>query len=221
MAEDLRVCLRCGQCCLNSSPSLQIKDLFLVRDGRLKWSSLYTLRKGELVWDNVAGVYRKINKELIKIREAENGGCIFYNHGTKSCSIYDCRPSQCVALFCKDTSEFERIYNSPKLRRKDIIIDRVVLGLIEKHEQKCAYSDMESLVKRIPSEGERAINGIMEILRFDTELRPFICKKLGVDPSHLDLIFGRPMIETISVFGLKVEREPDGSFLLTTLDKGK
>jgi len=45
-----------------------------------------------------------------------------------------------------------------------------------------------------------------------------IPEKLGVDSDEIDLILGRPLTETIIMFGLKVIREPDGSFLLTLLD---
>jgi len=53
---------------------------------------------------------------------------------------------------------------------------------------------------------------LLEILRYDYELRPFISKKLGLPSDEMDFIFGRPLIQTIMMFGLQVIREPDGSF---------
>jgi hypothetical protein len=45
-----------------------------------------------------------------------------------------------------------------------------------------------------------------------------IPERLSVDSDEMDLILGRPLTKTIVMFGLKVVREPDGSFFLTVLD---
>ena len=49
------------------------------------------------------------------------------------------------------------------------------------------------------------------------QIRPFISKKLDMDPNTMDLYFGRPLIKTISMFGLQVELKPDGTFFLTMI----
>jgi hypothetical protein len=41
------VCLRCGECCQNSSPSLLLADLPLLQQEKLTWNEVYTLRPGE------------------------------------------------------------------------------------------------------------------------------------------------------------------------------
>ena len=46
-------CIRCGECCLRSSPSLQITDAPLVYEGPIKRVDLYTIRVGELVQNNI------------------------------------------------------------------------------------------------------------------------------------------------------------------------
>ncbi|MBW1701584.1 MAG: hypothetical protein JRJ50_05575 [Deltaproteobacteria bacterium] len=70
----------------------------------------------------------------------------------------------------------------------------------------------------IEKEGEKAVERILELLRFDHHIRTFTTKKLGIDSGETDFYFGRPVTQTITMFGLQVVREPDGSFFLTILD---
>ena len=212
-------CTRCGECCLRSSPTLQMQDLDLVKRGIIKKRDLYTIRKGELVNDNINEGLTITPRELIKIREqakGEKGGCIYYDEVEKACTIYEQRPVQCVAMKCWDEKDFLRVYESPKPRRVDIVRDKILLRLIEEHEMKCSYSIIETYVRQIDFTGEKVLEKILELLRFDYHLRPFMSEKLGLDPGETDLFFGRPLIHTIRMFGLKVTREPEGSFLLTT-----
>jgi hypothetical protein len=53
-------------------------------------------------------------------------------------------------------------------------------------------------------------------LKFDYKIRLLISERLDIDSVEMDFILGRPFTETITMFGLKVTREPDGSFFLTT-----
>jgi len=111
------------------------------------------------------------------------------------------------------------VYSGPKASREHVIRDGVLLGLIKEHEKKCGYARLEHLVRQIESEGERAVEEILELLKFDHHLRPLVAKKRGVDPDETDLIFGRPLVDTISQFGLRVIQQADGSFFLTTMGK--
>ena len=209
-------CIRCGQCCLGSSPSLQLQDGPIVREGRIKRTALFTIRVGETVRDNIEGVLRITNEEIIKLKEREDGGgCIYYDERAKGCRIYDHRPVQCETLACWDASPFLRAYEGPKATRKGIIEDRLLLELTARHEEECGYYKLEGLVKAISQEGERAVAKILDMLRFDFTLRPFVARKMALDLAEMDFIFGRPLIQTIGRFGLKVTREADGSFLLT------
>ena len=182
-------------------------------------ANLYTIRVGELVRDNIHETLSIANEEMIKIRETEAGkGCIYYDPDGKACTIYDHRPAQCAALACWDVSEFMRVYKCLKAARKDIVRDKVLLGLIEKHEEKCGYQAVEDCVNRIELEGEKSVNQLIALLKFDYHLRPFVSEKLGIKPTHADFLFGRPLTVTITMFGLKVTKEPDGSFFLTALE---
>ena len=109
-----------------------------------------------------------------------------------------------------------QIFEGPKLAREIVVHDETIRGLIEAHEKRCSYELLESFVKQIECEGEETVRRIMEILRFDFHLRPFVSRKLGVDEGEMDFLFGRPMVDTIGMFGMKVVREPGGTFFLTT-----
>ena len=210
-------CIRCGKCCLSSSPTFQKKDVTLLRNGHIAKDSLYTIRAGELVWDNVTGELKTIDQEVIKIREKGDGGCVYYDAENRSCTVYEHRPIQCAAMACWDESEFMRVYEEPKAERTDIVHDSILLRLIEEHEDRCSHLKLHQYARDIKEKGEEAVQGILELLRFDYHFRPFVSKKLGINTGHLDLLFGRPLVKTVEMFGLKVTREPDGSFFLTML----
>jgi hypothetical protein len=101
--------------------------------------------------------------------------------------------------------------------RKQLIKGQVLLGLMEEHERRCGYGLLEKLVEEIESKGEEAVEQILDLLRFDYHLRPFVADKLGLNPEEMDFFFGRPLTETIFMFGLQVDQGPDGSFILTKI----
>ncbi|MEW6665986.1 MAG: YkgJ family cysteine cluster protein [Thermodesulfobacteriota bacterium] len=212
-------CVRCGECCLKSSPTLQVEDLPLIENGWLPKKSLLTIRKGEMVRDNIRGTLTLTDREMIKVRERKGAGrgCLFYDDQGKACRIYSHRPLQCAVLKCWDTKEFMRVFEGPKLARASLIHDETLRGLLDVHEKRCSYRLLESCVRDIPKRGEEAVKRVMELLRFDFHLRNLVCTKLGIDEGEMDFLFGRPMVDTIVMFGLKVVQEPDGSFLLTTV----
>ena len=210
-------CIRCGECCIQSSPTLQVQDLRLIEDGVLARQDLYAIRKGEMVWDNVIGTLIITREEMIKVREREEGGCIFYEDADKACKIHEKPPAQCSAMACWDPVRFMKVYRKPKLTRKDAIKNPALSGLVRVHESRCNYEGMERLVKRIEMDGDKAVEAIIQMLRFDNRLRPYISQKFDLGLQEMDFIFGRPMTDTIVMFGLKVERRPDGIFYLTTL----
>jgi len=212
-------CIRCGECCLGSSPTLQMEDVPLVRDGFIEKGGLYSIRVGEPVRDNIENKLIITDREFIKVREKKEGnGCIYYDEDENSCTIYEYRPIQCKALACWDESEFMRVYARPKVDRRDIIRDKIYLGLMNEHNKRCSYSELDKCVRQIEQEGEGAVGKILEALRFDHHIRAFTSKKLGIDLSEMGFLFGRPLTQTITMFGLKVIKKSDGSFFLTVLD---
>jgi len=215
MAAPGPICKRCGRCCESSTPTLHACDLHLVKNHHIEWANLYTLRKGEPLWDNITNKLSQASGEMIKIREGEDRACIYYSRAGKACTIYRHRPAECVSLFCEDTREFFKVYRSPRLTRAEIVNEPWLDMLLRAQESKCPYYRLADLVASIKSEGDNAVNRIIQLLRFDYELRRLAHKRLGVPECHMNLLFGRPMIEVIRVFGLKVVRMSDGSFFLT------
>lgn len=208
-------CIRCGECCLRSSPSLQAEDVPKVMEGAIPRNDLYAVRAGELVWDNIQGRLEKTDREIVKIREGEAVGCRFYDKAEKGCVIYAHRPIQCAALLCWDPRPFMKVFAGPKATRRDLIQDRNLLRLMEAHEARCGYAELDRHVRAIGSAGERAVQTILGLLKFDHEIRSLTSSRLGLDPREMDLVYGRPLTDTIVMFGLKVVRESDGSFFLT------
>ena len=219
VASSRTHCIRCGECCLSSSPTLQTEDVSLVKDGFIAKRHLYAIREGELVRDNINEKLAITENEIVKIKGKKDGkGCIYYDEEGKACVIYNHRPVQCKALACWDESEFMRVYARPKVDRRDIIRDKIVLGLMKEHDKRCSYIELDRSVRQIEKDGERAVEKILEVLKFDQHIRTFTSKKLGIGFSEMDFLFGLPLTRTITMFGLQVIREPDGSFFLTVLD---
>ncbi|MBW2216775.1 MAG: YkgJ family cysteine cluster protein, partial [Deltaproteobacteria bacterium] len=175
-------CIRCGECCIKSSPTLQTEDLLQVTKGLIPTHDLYTIRTGELVRDNIQNELKINENELIKLREKDPGeGCLYYDEKGRACRIYKHRPVQCSAQVCWDDSEYLETYKRPKLTRKEIIQDNILLGLMDQHEKRCSYRVIEKLVEQIEKKKKKAVEELIALLRFDHELRPFVSEKMGID----------------------------------------
>ncbi len=190
-----------------------------MKAGPIKIEDLFAIRKGELVHDPIEDALTKTDKELIKIRERESGGCVFYDREGAACGIYESRPAQCAALACWDPEPFMAVFGGTKAKRTDIVREGVLLRLMEEHEERCSYQALEEKVRRIEKEGDKVVEEVLGLLNFDFRLRPLVAEKLGIELSQMDFLFGRPLIETIRMFGLRVIRRPDGAFYLTTLEE--
>ena len=82
-------CIRCGECCLSASPTLQRSDIELVIEGIIQTRNLYTIRAGEMVHDNIHGGLHVTRQEMIKVREGPGSrACVFYDDAQKACTIY-------------------------------------------------------------------------------------------------------------------------------------
>jgi len=214
-------CIRCGECCLRSSPTLQAEDRSLIEARPLERNDLITIRKGELVTDPVNAAVGPAAFEYIKIKEKKGTerGCIFYDGTAKACTIYDYRPLQCRALTCWDTRKIVEVLDHPKLRRQDVVHDSVLSGLMDEHEKRCSYEVLHGYVISIVGEGNRAVERIIDLLKFDYQLRPFVSEKVNIPIDEMDFYFGRPLVDTIRNYGLQVIRERDGSFFLTKVSE--
>lgn len=214
---DTIECKRCGTCCKKGGPCFHIEDKMLIEKGSILIKHLYTIRKGELAYDNIKGRPTALASDLIKIKEKNDSWeCIFFDAKDNSCEIYDKRPVECRVLKCWDTREIELIYFKNRLTRKDLVCRIEGLwNLIEDHQSGCSYDKIKHFIKELDGEKKNeAINGIYDILIYDDSIRELVVKKGKMDPENLNFLFGRPVRVTIKMFGLKVEKK-DGKYYLS------
>ncbi|TWI64614.1 putative zinc- or iron-chelating protein [Desulfobotulus alkaliphilus] len=87
-------CTQCGECCRKGGPALHIEDKFLIMQGKLPASGLFTLRKGEVGMDPVENKKIILEEEIIKIQPDSNRdwACIHLSEKGDACEVYDTRP---------------------------------------------------------------------------------------------------------------------------------
>lgn len=213
-------CIRCGRCCSESSPSLMKEDISLFVSGVISHENVYTIRDGERVMSKGDGNIYESFVELIKIRDKHGTSkCLFYNDN-EGCSIYENRPSQCRSYKCWAPENLMIGLEEKALRRSDIFgsID-LLMDVIEKHEEKCSYKRLSDAFDRMAEGKEDAVEDIMDMLQYDTYIRPFLEEKFNIPPTAMDLILGRPLVDTINGFGFKVENNGDEYILLPIMEE--
>lgn len=214
------VCERCGECCIHGSPTLHLTDLRLFEDKTISLKDAYTLRKGELVYDNVGEELDYLRDEMIKVKETVNSKtCIFHQYAGSGCRIYETRPLQCVFFECWNPKKFVKTLSEEKLSRDDLFYRVPALReIIGTHEEKCSYKKLGELFEKTQGGSEEAVNEIIEILQYDTAIRPFINQKMNIPFESMALIFGRPLTSTLTMFGYSIKKDEEGIYCLT-LDK--
>ena len=213
MVEDnnqIKKCKRCGTCCKKGGPSFHLEDKVLIEKGFILSRHLYTIREGELAYDNVMGSLQPVSTDTIKIKgQRDSWTCIFYEAQENRCKIYENRPVECRVLKCWNTADIEKIYSKNRLTRKDLISEVEGLwDLVEDHQKRCSYEEVKKFVGTLKGEKRNdAMERLIEMIRYDTQLRTLVKEKGGVDPEMLDFLFGRPLAKTIENYGLNIKRD--------------
>ncbi len=208
----LNACIRCGTCCTKGGPTFHRIDKQLIDKGVIHSKYLYTLRRGELAFDNVKGCLAPVESDIIKIKGKNNSWtCVFFDENENSCRIYQDRPMECRTLKCWDTRELEAMYAEKRLTRKELISDIAGLWeLIHDHDARCDYEKISRLAQTLNSgENKQARGELIEIIQFDREIRKLVVSKGGLDAEMLDFLFGRPLITTIENYGFRVRLSGD------------
>jgi len=209
--EAGKACRRCGTCCKKGGPTLHTEDRVLVEKGRIPLASLFTIRQGEPFFDNIRGGIHSAATDIIKIKNRSRQ-CSFYSSAEKSCSIYDCRPLECRALQCWDTAEIERIYADNRLTRKDLLEGIEGLwDLVGDHQRRCSYEKLYAYRKGNGCGSGELEKAILEMIRYDDSLRRLVVQKTEMQEKMLEFLLGRPLTDTIGMFGLRLGK--DGSRL--------
>ena len=216
-SKPIAECIRCGTCCQKGGPSLHREDKMLIEKGAILLKYLYTLRKGELSYDNIRDRLVPAASDIIKIKgQKDSWTCFFYNEKQKKCRIYDSRPQECRVLKCWDTREIEEIYSKNRLTRQDLMAGIEGLwDLVDDHQTRCSYEKVQQLVNALDEGRNReALEGIRVILSYDAQIRLLVVQKGGLDPEMTDFLLGRPITETIRMYGLNVEKQEETYHLM-------
>jgi len=204
-------CQRCGTCCQKGGPALHKEDALLIEKGSILAKNIFTLRKGEMAFDNVCDHAAPLEDEIIKIKgRGDSWACCFYDTTAQACRIYDSRPVECRVLACWDTTDIEQIYAHDRLTRQDLLGS--VSGLweiVQTHERRCAYRKIEKWVPQMKSGNETGARvALCEIIAYDRHLRSLTVAKSGIAPALLDFLFGRPLSETLlKMYNINVKKE--------------
>jgi len=214
-------CIRCGTCCTKGSPTLLQDDVVLFNKEILKPADVMTIRRGEKTYSNITEQASPTDKELIKIREQPGSKeCVFYQKADKSCAIYESRPTQCRLQECWNPEASADKLDDAPLTRMDLLGTTGPLWeVILRHEDRCSHDEMSRSIARLSATRGQSVEEVLEILRFDHHVREFISDKLCLEPESMDFFFGRPLAHSLRMYGLTLQEQPDGSFLLTTLQE--
>ncbi|MBI5568842.1 MAG: YkgJ family cysteine cluster protein [Desulfomonile tiedjei] len=214
-------CIRCGTCCTTGSPTLVVQDLDLIARDLFKPQQLTTIRKGEMTYSVRTEKPEPAVRELIKVREKPGTRtCIFYDTWAKNCSIYESRPYQCRQQECWNPESIDTIGEAEPLDREALLRSVGPLwDVICRHEERCSHAELGRIMARLGATSGQTVEDVMELLRFDHHVRHFITEKLDLDPDAMDFFFGPPLSKTVELYGLQVEEQPDGSFLLTMVEQ--
>ena len=203
-------CIRCGTCCEKGGPGFHQEDRVLIDKGLIPSRCLYTIRKGELAYDNVQRCLMPLDSDIIKIKgKADSWTCVFFDEPNRQCSIYDDRPRECRALKCWDTRELENMYAGRRLTRHELISEVEGLWeLIQDHQTRCDYARIQDLIQELDSSRENnARRQLGEIIKYDIEIRELVVSRGGMDPEILDFLFGRPLTKTLPNYGIKIRQD--------------
>ncbi len=201
-------CQRCGSCCTAASPTLLKEDMALYLSNLLNDTNTYTLRIGEPLYNRKEQELYFAPFEMIKVEE--DAGCSLYE-GSGECSIYEQRPLQCREYRCWNTEPPLEGIEDKRLTRQDIFGQVApIYEIIIKHEDLCSYEKFIGLLETLEQGSQEQVEEILEMLKFDSTVRDFVRENFGVNAKSLDLLFGRPMADTLDFFGFELIREDDG-----------
>lgn len=211
--EILPSCVQCGECCRLGSPTLQLEDLELLRQGKVPWHELVTIRRGEPVRSPFEEKLFFLIDERIKIREKSGTQeCVFFDSDSDRCSIYSDRPVQCRAQACWDPTVAKQVSEQPYLTRRDIFKGvELLMDIMREHDQRCDFEKLNAAFKLLEESQGKTIEEVLELLAYEDHFRHFLAEQLKIPENNLELVFGRSFADMVSLFGFTVRREPDGS----------
>jgi Fe-S-cluster containining protein len=212
-AEPLPVCVRCGVCCRRGSPTLEIDDLELLKQEKIPWSELYTLRPGEPARSPHTAQPFYLEQERIKIRERPGSGeCAFLDPETDLCRIHVDRPLQCRAQACWEEVDGQRFLDAEYVTRRHLFgAIEPLLEVVQRHDERCSFERLRAAFDALEASGGERAGEAIDVLAFDDHTREFCVQQLSVPEGVLDLLLGRSLASRLRLFGYRVERAADGT----------
>lgn len=216
LAEVQDVCLRCGDCCVQSSPTLVEADLRLFQEDILGWTEVYTLRRGERGVDPRSGEVIALPQERLKIKEhSATKNCLFYATNPNRCLIYEQRPHQCREQLCNRRPEDMPPAEQAFLNRAAFFAPHPeIWELITAHEERCDLRKLEEALKNFPEDQEQATHTLFDMLHFDHYLRQLLLTEWEIPAGAMDFVLGRPLTQLLRHLGLKATMTAAGVFSL-------
>jgi len=201
-------CERCGTCCRKGGPVLHHEDKAILLGGHAGHRDLVTIRKGELVFDPVAGALRPAERELVKVRgRGAEWTCRFFDERASGCRIYEHRFLECRLLKCWDPAELVSVIGRNTITRADIINPGdPVLQVIAAHERECPSPEVQGLIAGLErgADRERNLARLAELVRKDRAIRSYALSELGLEREFELFIFGRPVTAILRAHGISL-----------------
>lgn len=206
-----KYCERCGHCCIKGGPTLHKQDLPLFEQGTLGYTQVYTLRKGEMVSEQVKGGLMPLDEEIVKLRGLGTGWmCLFYDDDANACTIYDDRPAECSAFNCWATEELEEMYEKNRISRFDIIPeDSALAEVIKAHEEEISYDKISEMAFAFVDGDTAAGEKLAERVTYDAAFRSAFSEKTEVGAEEMNFFFGRPLYLVLKQYDLEVAKDGD------------
>jgi Fe-S-cluster containining protein len=174
--------------------------------GKIPAHHLLTIREGEPAYDNIRELILPAASDIIKIKSAPGSrACRYFDPSAGTCRIYAARPLECRVLQCWDTRAIEKVYALARLTRRDLLSQ--VKGLWElvcDHQRRCRYDRIRQYAVTLRQGRSRNTEPLAALLDYDTHLRVLLTEQRGVPPGQMDFLLGRPLAETLEMFGLRV-----------------
>ena len=86
--------------------------------------------------------------------------------------------------------------------------------LIKEHQVRCDYTKIQGLIENLTGgKKDDARRKLLEIIRYDAEIRKLVVSRGGLDADMLDFLFGRPLTKTLGNYGVKVRQIGENIYL--------
>ncbi len=199
-------CERCGTCCKKGGPGLHDVDIRIITEKVVNPENLYTIRRGELIRDNINGGLVYTDTEIVKVRSEKNSStCVYFDDAGNACRIYENRPAQCRAMKCRDIEDITDMHLKNRLSRADLFGNvGWLMEMIDAHEARCSYRDVHGLIERRKEGDISAARALSEMIAYDQAVRDIVHEKKAMDEGVQDLAFGLPLARVLEYrFGIR------------------